>query len=349
MLDEYNALITNGTWVLIPRLANISVVRSMWLFKHKFHADGSLSRYKACLVANGRTLQQGIDCDETFSLVVKLVTIRTVLSLAVRPLRFADPAHPDYVCHLQRSLYGLKQTSRAWFQRFASYATRVGFEHNKTDSSLFIFHHETDIAYLILYVDDIILRTSSTTFLQWVISSLHVEFSMTDLGSLNYFLGISAQRTLTGMFLSQSKYAEEILERAHMQHCNPCWTPVDTESKLGPDGDPVSDSTLYRSLAVCLYTHDPREPHFAALKRILPYVRGPVTRRSTSGYYIFLRDILLSWSAKRQVTLSRSSVEAEYKGLANVVDETAWIHNLLLELHAPLTLRVTHVYCYKVI
>ncbi|GJW26126.1 ribonuclease H-like domain-containing protein [Tanacetum coccineum] len=95
-------------------------------------------------------------------------------------------------------------------------------------------------------------HASSTTFLQRVISSLHAEFSMTDLGSLNYFLGISAQQTSAGMFLSQSKYAEEILERAHMQHCNPCRTSVDTESKLGPDGDLVSDSTLYRSLASAL-------------------------------------------------------------------------------------------------
>ncbi|GKA56389.1 ribonuclease H-like domain-containing protein [Tanacetum coccineum] len=83
MLDEYNALITNRTWVLVPRPANVNVVRSMWLFKHKFNADGSLSQYKVQLVANGRSQQQGIDCDETFSPVVKPATIRTVLSLAV--------------------------------------------------------------------------------------------------------------------------------------------------------------------------------------------------------------------------------------------------------------------------
>ncbi|GJS67119.1 ribonuclease H-like domain-containing protein [Tanacetum coccineum] len=154
MLDEYNALITNETWVLIPRPANVNVVRYMWLFKHKFNADGSLSRYKARLVANGRSQQQGIDCDETFSLVVKPATIRTVLSLEVsrdwlihqlgvknaflhghlsetvymhQPPGFVDPNKPNYVCHLQRSLYGLKQAPLAWFQRFASYATRVGF------------------------------------------------------------------------------------------------------------------------------------------------------------------------------------------------------------------------------
>ncbi|GJY99739.1 ribonuclease H-like domain-containing protein [Tanacetum coccineum] len=241
MLDEYNALITNGTWVLVPRPANINAVRSMRLYKHKFNADGSLSRYKA-----------------------RLVNVRSA----------------------------------------------------------------------------------------------------------------------SGLFLSQSKCAEEILERAHMQNCNPCRTPVDTESKLGSDSDPVGDPTLYRSLAgalqyltftrpdlsyavqqVCLYMHDPRDPHFTALKRILCYVCGTldyglqlhvssttqlsaytdadwagclVTRRSTSGYFMFLGDNLLSWSAKRQVTLSRSSAEVEYRGVANVVAETAWIRNLLCELHTPL-------------
>ncbi|GKB33094.1 ribonuclease H-like domain-containing protein [Tanacetum coccineum] len=263
MLDKYNALITNGTWVLVPRPANVNVVRSMWLFKHKFNAYGSLSRYKARLVANGRSQQQDIDCDETFSL--------------------------------------------------------------------------------------------------WIIASLHSEFAMKDLGSLNCFLGISAQWSTSGLFLSQSKFTEEILEWAHMQHCNPCKTPVDTESKLGSDGDPVSDPTLYRSLAValqyltftrpdisyvvqhvCLYMHDPREPHFTALKRILRYVRGTVA----FGLQLHASSTA-QLTAYTDVTLSRSSVEAEYCGVANVVAETTWLQNLLLELHAPLT-TATLVYCNNV-
>ncbi|GJX11376.1 ribonuclease H-like domain-containing protein [Tanacetum coccineum] len=383
MVDEYTALISNETWVLVPRPTNVNIVQSMWLFTHKYNADGSLSRYKACSVSDWPIHQ----------LDVKNAFLHGQLSETVymhQPPGFVDSTHPDYVCHMQRLLYGRKQAPRAWFQRFASFITRVGFQHSKTDTSLFVYHQGSDIAYLLLYVDDIVLTASSTALLQRIITLLHGEFAMTDLGSLNYFLGIFAQRSKSGLFLSQSKFAAEILERAHMQHCNPWKTPVDIESKLGSDGDPISDPTLYRSLAgalqyltftrpdisyavhqICLYMHDPRDPHFHALKRILRYVRGtidhdlqlyvsstsqltaftdvnwvgcPVTRRSTSRYCVFLGDNLQSWSAKRQVTLSRSSAEAEYRGVANVVAEVAWIRNLLLELHAPLT-TATLVYC----
>nr|GEU53779.1 ribonuclease H-like domain-containing protein [Tanacetum cinerariifolium] len=119
-------------------------------------------------------------------------------------------------------------------------------------------------------------------------AGVNMEFDMTDLGALNYFLGISVTRSSKGLFLSQKKYACELLERANMVNCNPSRTPVDTDSKLGPEGVAVQDHTLYRSLAeglqyltftrpdlsyavqqICLYMHDPREPHFDALKRIL--------------------------------------------------------------------------------
>nr|GFA29135.1 ribonuclease H-like domain-containing protein [Tanacetum cinerariifolium] len=161
---------------------------------------------------------------------------------------------------------------------------------------------------------------------------------------------------------NRKKYDLQLLERAHMVKCSPSRTPVDTDSKLGPDGVPVQDPTLYR------------KPHFAALKRILRYVQGtlklglhlyaytttslvgytnvdwvgcPYTRRSTSDYCVFIGDNLLSWSAKRKHTISRSSAEAEYRCVANVVVETTWIRNLLRELHSPL-LTATLVYCDNV-
>nr|GEX79633.1 ribonuclease H-like domain-containing protein [Tanacetum cinerariifolium] len=139
-------------------------------------------------------------------------------------------------------------------------------------------------------------RPNTYGLVQQIIHSLHQEFAMTDLGSLNYFLGIFVTHDSSGMFSSQKKYAVEILERASMVNCDPSRTPVDTESKLGDTCNVVSDPTLYRSLA--------------ALKRILRYVCGtldyglqlfsssttdlvaysdadwagcPTTRRSTSG------------------------------------------------------------------
>ncbi|GJX77762.1 ribonuclease H-like domain-containing protein [Tanacetum coccineum] len=295
MVDEYNALISNGTWALVPRPTNVNIVRSMWLFKHKFNADGSLSRYKARLVTNSRSQQQRIDCDETFSPVVKPATIRTVLSLVVTrdwPIHQLDVKNAFLHGQLSEIVY-MHQPP--------------GFFHSKIDTLLFVYHKGSDVAYLPLYVNDIILTALSTALLQRIITLLHSEFAMTDIGSLNYFFGISAQRSKFGLFLCQSKFAEEILERAHMQHCNTCKTPMDTKSKLGSDGDPVSDPTLYRSLTDA------------------DWAGCPVTRRSTFGYCVFFGDNLLSWSAKRHLTLSRSSAEAEYRGVANVPQRTKHI------------------------
>jgi hypothetical protein len=222
------------------------------------------------------------------------------------------------------------------------------------------------MAYILLYVDDIILTTSSDGLRQSIISLLSSEFAMKDLGPLSYFLGIAVTRHQQGLFLSQKKYAEEILARAGMSSCKPCLTPVDTKSKMSATkSDPYADHSLYRSLAgalqyltftrpdisyavqqICLFMHNPMEDHMHALRRILRYIQGtchyglhlssssttslisytdadwggcPDTRRSTSGYCVFLGDNLISWSSKRQPTLSRSSAEAEYRGVANVV------------------------------
>jgi hypothetical protein len=104
-----------------------------------------------------------------------------------------------------------------------------------------------------LYVDDIILTANTTTLLRSIIASLSYEFSMTDLGDLQHFLGINVHRTSSSMFLSQQHYNLEILDRAKMLHCNPLSTLVDARSKLSAqDGTPLSDPSLYRSLADAL-------------------------------------------------------------------------------------------------
>nr|GEV12813.1 ribonuclease H-like domain-containing protein [Tanacetum cinerariifolium] len=199
----------------------------------------------------------------------------------------------------------------------------------------------------------------------WNVSSLlHAEFAMTDLGPLNYFLGISATRTTSGIFLSQTKYATEILGRAQMLNCNPCRNPVDTEKKLGPKGSPITDPTLYRSLAgalqyltftrpdlsyavqqLCLYMRDPREPHLNAMKYVLRYLWGT----TDLGLQLFRSTTsqLIAYSDADRDTLSRSSAEVEYRVVANAVAETSCIRNLLRELHT-LLFTATLVYCDNV-
>ncbi|KAG7560254.1 Ribonuclease H-like superfamily [Arabidopsis thaliana x Arabidopsis arenosa] len=418
MTDEHGAMLKTKTWNLVPRPPKVNVVRSMWLFKHKYDADGVLSRHKARLVANGKSQEEGIDFNETFSPVVKPATIRTVLNVGValnwpihqldvknaflqgdleetvymhQPPGFVDSNYPNHVCKLNKAIYGLKQAPRAWNSRFSNFLKLMGFIQSKADSSLFIFRKNRDYAYLLLYVDDILLTASTTDLLQRIINKLKSEFPMTDLGKLRHFLGIKADFNAKGLFLSQTVYAEDIITRAGMADCKPLATPVDLKSKLSiDDGEEIDNPTYYRKLAgalqyltltrpdisyavhqVCLYMHNPRQPHLQALKRIIRYIKGtpnygiqmvrgqidtltaysdadwagcPDTRRSTSGYCVFLGPNLISWSAKRQPTPSRSSSEAEYKGVANTVAELTWIRNLMMELHRPIK-SASVVYC----
>lgn len=421
MTIEYDAIVKSETFDLVPRPPNTNIVRSMWLYKHKYDADGVFCKHKSRLVANGKSQEHGVDFDETFSPVVKPVTIRTVLHVALandwevnqldvqnaflhgtldetvymfQPPGFVDKTKPDYVCKLKRSIYGLKQAPRAWNARFVTFITNNGFVQSRSDASLFVYNKNGLMAYLILYVDDIIVTASTTSLKDTIIRVLKSEFPMTDCGIIHSFLSVSAMFNAKGLFLNQSKYAEEIIQRAGLTECKPCSTPVDLKSKLAEDdGKPVSNPTEYRSLAgalqyltftrpdlsyvvqqLCLFMHDPRESHWLAMKRVIRYIQGtktlglqllkkqhssltaytdadwagcPTTRRSTSGFCLYLGDNLISWSAKRQPTISRSSAEAEYKGVANAVAEACWLRNLLLKMGRPLT-KATVVYCDNV-
>ncbi|GJS52124.1 ribonuclease H-like domain-containing protein [Tanacetum coccineum] len=308
MYDEYNALVKNDTWLLVPRPACVNMIRSIWLFKHKFHADGTLSRYKARLVSNSSSQQLGVDFEETFSPVVKPATIRTVLSPAVSrkwPIHQLDVKNAFLNGDLSETVYMHQPPG---------------------------FVDGSQVAYHLLYVDDNILTASSTTLLQQLIDSLHCEFDMTDLGALNYFLTISVVRHSTSLFLSQRKYALQLLECAHMVNCNPSRTLVDTESKLVQQ--------------ICLYMHDPREPHLDALKRILRYFQSTLDL----GLHLYASSTtsLVGYTeADWAGCPSTRSAEAEYRGVADVVAETAWLRNLLRGLHSPLS-TATLVYCDNV-
>ncbi|KAK1694010.1 hypothetical protein QYE76_010707 [Lolium multiflorum] len=420
MQEEYDALQRNRTWELVPRPPRANVITGKWVFKHKLGSDGTLERYKAGWVVRGFRQHAGVEFTDMFDPVVKPDTIRTVLHLAAsrawpvhqmdvsnaflhghlqeqvycqQPIGFVDTERPDDVCLLSRSLYGLKQAPRAWYQRIAGFLHQLGFRSTRSDASLFVYRTDNDMAYLLLYVDDIILMASTAGLLRQLTDSLRTEFTLKDLGPLHYFLGIEVVRRADGFFLHQRKYAHELLERAGMLNCNPAPTPVDTKAKLSAsDGSLASDAPFYRSIIgalqyltlarpelqyavqqVCLHMHAPRDAHWATVKRILRYICGtmgyglslhaspststdlvaysdadwagcPYTGRSTSGYYVYLGSSLVSWSSKRQPTVSRSSAEAEYRAVANAVAECTWLRQLLSELSCPVD-KATVVFC----
>ncbi|XP_068645126.1 uncharacterized mitochondrial protein AtMg00810-like [Aristolochia californica] len=232
----------------------------------------------------------------------------------------------------------------------------------------------------------LLLRGNNPSLLDSFAHKLHSEFANKDLGSLNYFLGLEATPTDDGLFLSQLKYARDILTRAHLLDSKPVHTPLVVSQHLSSTGQSFSDHTLYHSLvgslqyltitrpdiahavnSVSRFLHSPTVDHFLAVKRILRYVKGtlhygltfrpsaspgslvaysdadwagcPDTRRSTSGYSIYLGDNLVSWSAKKQPTVSRSSCESEYRALALTAAELLWLTHLLRDLQVPIPKR----------
>jgi histone deacetylase 1/2 len=238
---EFNALQANQTWRLVHPVPGANIIDSKWVFKVKQKSDGSIERYKARLVAKGFKQRYGLDYEDTFSPVVKPTTIRLLLSMALthgwclrqldiqnaflhgileeevymrQPPGFEDPSQPTHLCRLDKALYGLKQAPRAWHSRLCSVLGGLGFKSSTADTSLFILRRPDITLYLLVYVDDIIVVSSSPAAIDWLIQQMRSSFALKDLGQLNYFLGIEVKALDGGLLLTQRKYASELLRRA---------------------------------------------------------------------------------------------------------------------------------------
>ncbi|RVW89807.1 Retrovirus-related Pol polyprotein from transposon RE1 [Vitis vinifera] len=275
MQEEIKALIQNRTWDLVPRPPTANIVGSKWVFKTNLKEDGTIDRYKARLVARGFSQIPGLDFGETFSPVIKHAIIKLIISLAVtlgwimkqldvknailhgllkeevfmeQPLGFINEDLPNHVCKLNRSLYGLKQAPRAWFDRLSQCLLHLGFYCGKADLSIFILRKGQSIVLLLIYVDDIIVTGNDNNIISDLISILSSEFSLKDLGSLHYFLGLEVKYLPNGLFVSQTKYTRDLLEHIKMMECTHTNTPMALKSIITPSDEQHIDPTRYRQL-----------------------------------------------------------------------------------------------------
>ena len=319
MVDELDALHKTHTWDMTTLPPGKSAVGCKWVYKIKTRADGSVEHYKARLVARGFTQEYGIDYEETFAPVARLTFIRSLLAVAtVRhwPLFQMDvqnaflngdlleevymqpplgyPDSQNQVCRLRRAFYGLKQAPRAWFAKFSSVVAQQGFTPNSYDSVLFIRHTSTGITLIFLYVDDMSITGDDTAGIHDLQQFLSQHFEMKDLGTFSYFLSLEVTSSSDGYYLSQAKYASNLLSKAGLIDSKTVSTPLKLNVKLNPtDGEPLSDATLYRQLVgsliyltvtrsdlayavylVSQFMSAPRSIHYVVVLRILWYIKG---------------------------------------------------------------------------
>ncbi|KAJ7968090.1 Retrovirus-related Pol polyprotein from transposon TNT 1-94 [Quillaja saponaria] len=331
MVEEMKALSKNDTWELASLPHGKRAISCKWVFTIKRKADGTIERYKARLVARGFTQTYG----DLQQLDVKNAFLHGDLAEEVYmeiPLGFSCQKTEGKVCKLKKSLYGLKQSPRAWFDRFQKAMISFGYQQSNADHTMFVKHCHGRITILIIYVDDIVVTGDNPAEVSKLKSHLAKEFEIKDLGKLCYFLGIEVAHSDRGIFLSQRQYVLDLLEKTDI---------------------------AYTVSVVSQFMHDPRSDHLDAVHRILRYLKSAPgkgllfennkslkleaytdadwagsldDRRSTSGYCTFVGGNLVSWRSKKQTVVSRSSAEAEYRAMAYGTCELLWLKKLMEEL-----------------
>lgn len=210
-----------------------------------------------------------------------------------QPLGFKS-TNRTLVFKLEKAIYGLKQA----FEKFASTITNLGFTGSKCDSSLFVSKNKHHHTFILVYVDDMLITSSSPQHISQLISTLNQIFSLRNLGQINFFLGVEVIRTTDGcLHLTQSKYIKDLLTRSQMHAAKGVKSPMNPGQKLLSYGSkPFSDPRTYRSIVgalqyltvtrpelaffvhkVCQFMHNPLEEHQTSVKRILLYLNSTVT------------------------------------------------------------------------
>lgn len=260
---ELDAHQRNGTWTLVPREPKQKTIKSKWVFKVvRNQADAASEEPKARLCAKGFMQREGHDYTETFSPVVRYDSLRVLLAhITAEDLEMISfdvctaflygelqerilmevpegvevncEVSGSVVCELKKSLYGLKQAPRCWNAKFKSFLYRFNFKECEADRCVFVSEYGDHKIYLALFVDDGLLASSSVVSLNKILSEFKKEFSIT-VGDASYFVGLQIQRNRVNktMFVNQSMYLEQTLEKYGMNESKPMCVPADHNVKL---------------------------------------------------------------------------------------------------------------------
>ena len=211
-----------------------------------------------------------------------------------QPKGFQDPCFMDHVLRLKKALYGLKQAPRAWYDRLTTYLLDHGFKRGQADKTLFVKRDKKSLIFAQVYVDDIVFGSPIDHLAHEFSEEMKREFEMSMVGELNYFLGLQVKQREDGIFISQEKYAKNLVKRFGLDSKKHTSTPMSSSAKLSRDAAGVEvDLTLYRSMIVSLlylitsrpdiafsvgvctrFQAAPKESQLTAIKRIIRYING---------------------------------------------------------------------------
>ncbi|GJV55107.1 retrovirus-related pol polyprotein from transposon TNT 1-94 [Tanacetum coccineum] len=289
-------------WELVPCPDKVFLIKLKWIYKVKTDESGRVLKNKARLVAQGFRQEEGIDFEESFSLVARIEAI-TFLNGELKeevyvsqPEGFVDQDNPSHVYKLKKALWNLKQAPRVWYDMFSSFLVSQQFSKGVVDPTLFIRHAGNDILLVQIYVDDIIFAFTNTAMCNEFANQMTTKFKMSMMGKMSFFLGLQISQSPRGIFINQSKYASEIVKKYGLDSIDYVDTPMIENNKLDEDlqGKQV-DATLYRGMigslmylttsrpdlnyVVCLctrYQAKPTKNHLQAVKQIFRYLNWTI-------------------------------------------------------------------------
>lgn len=326
MQDEYNSFYKNNCWTLSDKKEGQKPVKCKWVFKIKRGLNGKIIKYKARLVAKGFTQKYGIDYQETFAPVVRYSTIRMLFAIAAeynldidqldvktaflngdlhenvfmdQPEGFIIKGKENKVYKLNKSIYGLKQSAKCWYDKINTVLTKkMSFQRSSVEPCVYFRSQKDRLTMICLYVDDILLFTSSIEDKKSIKDQLMKEFEIKDLGTVHEFLGMRVCKEKETITLDQTNYIKNVLHKFKMDDCKPIGTPMEPGLKL-TKAETSSDNYEYRNLIGCLmhiavctrpdiahavsflsqFNNCFSEIHWKAAKRVLRYLKGTLNYR----------------------------------------------------------------------